>query len=50
MYAAVHAVFNRERIQLSRSTDGSNVCSCIPVANLMQLRAANDGVEPFLLS
>ena len=48
--AAVHAVFNRTGLQLSRSTDGSCPCSCIPMANLMQLRAANDGVEPILLS
>jgi len=31
--------------QLSRSEDKPAVYSCIPVANLMQLRAANDGVD-----
>src|SRR5256886_13345275 len=30
-------------MQLSRSEDRRRVWSCIPVVNLMQLRAANDG-------
>ena len=41
---------NSMRIQMSRSTDRAVERSCIPMTNLMQLRAAGDGVEPILLS
>src|SRR6202030_1582074 len=36
---------NAARIQLSRPKDRPSVYSCIPVVNLVQLLAANDGVK-----